>query len=897
MRENSSLYSLNRGVVSRLGLARADIKRLAMAAEDQTNWMARVLGPMSLRPGLGYIGTSRSNLAARYLPFIFATSDLALLELSDSFMRVWINDVLLTRPAVSTAIVNGTFPTDLSSWTDMDDSGGASTWEAPNYMRLLGNGTARAMREQHVTNASPNIEHGIRIVVHRGPVMLRIGSTSGGDDYVSETTLNTGTHSLSIVPSGDFYIRFFSLKAYSVFVSNCTIEAAGVVTVPTPWAAGNLSNIRFDQSADVLFVACTGKQQRRIERRGTRPNARSWSVVSYLPEDGPFQVQNTGPITIAASAISGDITLTASLPLFKSSHAGALFSLTSVGQIVNATAAASSTATSSIRVIGVGTSRIFAIDIVGDGSASTVDLQRSFDDASWANVAGQTWVADTYTSFSDGLDNQIVYYRLILTTRVAPDSVFMQLRIGSGSARGVVRITAVGSSVSASAQVLSSLGGVVATDVWQEGQWSDLLGWPTAVRIHGGRLWWAGLNGIWGSISDAYDSFDEEFLGDAGPINRTIGSGPVDVVNWILSLKGLILGPQGAEYAIRASSLDEPLTPTNFNPSVSSTQGSAAVEAIKVDQSGYFVNRSSTKVFDISFDIRSDYSAANLMELAPEIGLPGIVRIDCQRNPDTRLHCVKSDGTVIVCVIDKNEEVMCWIPVETDGFIEDVVVLPAITGDLDDQVYYLVRRTINSSTVRYLEKWAQEIDCRGDQSLCLLADSYVTYTGLPTVTVPVAHLEGEEVVVWADGADVGTDEDTYPWTQRYTVSGGVITLDDAASNVVVGLGYTAQFKSAKLGSQTQAGSPLNRTKSVGHIGLVLADTHKKGVRFGPSFDVLDNMPEIEAGTDVTDEVSADYDQEVIAFPGTWTTNARVCIQGQAPRPATVVAITPDLTVN
>jgi hypothetical protein len=45
VRASQSLYALNRGVVSRLGLARMDVKKLAMAAQTQTNWMPRVLGP------------------------------------------------------------------------------------------------------------------------------------------------------------------------------------------------------------------------------------------------------------------------------------------------------------------------------------------------------------------------------------------------------------------------------------------------------------------------------------------------------------------------------------------------------------------------------------------------------------------------------------------------------------------------------------------------------------------------------------------------------------------------------------------------------------------------------------------------------------------------------------
>ena len=38
----------------------------------------------------------------------------------------------------------------------------------------------------------------------------------------------------------------------------------------------------------------------------------------------------------------------------------------------------------------------------------------------------------------------------------------------------------------------------------------------------------AGQNGVEGSLSDAFDSFDETFAGDAGTIDRTVGSGPVD---------------------------------------------------------------------------------------------------------------------------------------------------------------------------------------------------------------------------------------------------------------------------------------------------------------------------------------------------------------------------------
>lgn len=897
-RENYSLASFNRGIVDRRGLARVDVKRIAIAAEIQKNYKGRVLGSMMLRPGLGYIGSVPG--AERLLPFIFATHDTALLELTDSLLRVWIDDELITRESVSTAVTNGDFTTDVASWTDNDEAGAASIWVSPGYLQLLGDGSSRAIRDQQVTVvlADNGTEHALRIVIAQGPVSLRVGSTSGGDEYVSETTLGTGTHSLAFTPTGNFYIRFFSSLSHRVWVDSCNVEAAGVMTLPTPWTADLLDSVRIEQSADVVFVACEGVQQRRIERRGERPGGRSWSVVLYEPEDGPFAIQNVTPTTITPSAIAGTVTLAASQPLFKAGHAGALFSLTSSGQTVSTTSAVSGTATNSIRVTGI--ERAFSLDITGDASGSTVDLQRSYDDVAWATIgAPYSWTADVATVVDDTLLNQIVYYRLILTTRVAPDSVTMSLRYASGSVRGIVRVMTVASELSATADVLVDLGANAATDIWQEGQWSELKGYPSAVRLYEGRLWWIGLNGVWGSISDAYDSFDETFTGAAGPINRTVGAGPVDSARWILAVQRLIFGTDGDEQSIRSSSIDEPITPSNFHMKSPSSQGSSNVDAVKTDQTGYFVNRSGKRVYELAFDVKNyDYTSNDATALCPALGAAGIVRMAVQRQPDTRVHCVRADGVVMVMTLDTVEEVRFWETVDTDGLIEDVCVLPALDGDSDDQVYYVVQRTIDGSAARYLEKWAQEDECIGG-TLCKLADSFIVYSGAArTMITGLDHLEGEQVVVWADGADVGTDEtDPANWVQRYTVSSGQITLATAAANVVVGLPYTAQFKSAKLGLAGGAvQTPLNQHKRVVTLGLICADVHRQGIRFGPDFDHLDNMPGIEAGTAVTAEVREDYDEDPIVFPGKWSTDERLCLQSQAPRPATLMAVTIDMHI-
>lgn len=896
MMVSTALLAFNRGIVSRLGLARIDVKRLALSAETMTNWMPRVLGSMSIRPGLGYLGATKSNLTAKFLPFVFSITDTAKIELTNTVMRVWVSDALVTRESVSSAVANGDFDTDVASWTDNDESGATSSWATGGYLQLVGTGTNAAIRDQTVTVAAGDqgVEHALRIVVQRGPVLLRVGTSAGDDSYISETTLNTGIHSLSFTPTGNFVIRFFSRLERIVLVDSCNVEAAGVVEITAPWEESDLRNIRFDQSGDILFVACNGFQQRMIERRSTT----SWSLVLYQSDDGPFRTENTGPITMTPSALSGNITLTASNALFKSTNVGSLYYITSEGQLVTDSLNAEDTWTDPIRITGVDSSRVFTIVLSGTWTA-TVTLQRSLESETgpWEDITTPTWTANTTETFDDGLDNQIAWYRIgIKTGDYGANTVVASLDYALGSITGVVRVTAFSSTTSVSAEVLTTLGGLVASDIWAEGEWSDRRGWPSAVGIHEGRLWWAGKSGIWGSVSDAFDSFDADVIGDSGTIARTLASGPVDTINWLLSSQRLLVGAQGNEYAARSSSLDEPLTPTAFMVKITSTQGSANVQAQRLDSRAVFVNRTGMKVFETSMNPQTyDYGITDLAQLVPEIGDPGIVSMAIQRQPDTRIHCVRSDGTVAIAVIDRNEEVLGWCEVETDGQVEDVVILPASSGDIDDYVYYVVKRTINGSVVRYLEKWAQSNTCYGD-AVCNLADSYVTYTGAAAVNIPVAHLEGQEVVVWADGEDVGTDTD---YTQTYTVSGGQITLSSAATNVTVGLPYTAQFKSTKLGPETKdLGTPLGKHKRITDISLIMADTHAHGIRFGPDFTHLDERPGRDEWKNVpADQVDANYDQDSIQFPTTWTTDLRICLQAQAPRPCTILAVAFDMEMQ
>lgn len=901
--ENVALVAFNRGRVSRLALARTDVKRIAFSADIMENFVPRVLGPMMLRAGFGYLGAIPA--APRFIPFIFSTTDTALLEFTDAMFRIWVDDAPISRVAVTGGISNGNFDANLTDWSDDDEAGGTSAWVTGGYMGLTGNGTAAAIRTQAVTIPAPDIvkEHALRIVIERGPVLLRVGTTSGDDDLISQAELGTGVHSLAFTPGvATAYVRFLSRLKRQVLVNSCNFEAAGVVSIPSPYTAAQIGKIRFDESADVVYLACYGVQQRKVERRGTR----SWSIVRYQANDGPLRNANVGPITITPSALSGNITLTASASLFKSTQApstnsdGSLYRITSNGQNVSTSATAQNTFTNAIQVEGVDAQRVFSYTVSGiSGTGSTATLQRSLvgDSGPWTDVVGGI-VADVSTPYDDGLDNQIAWYRIgIKTGGYVAGTIALALAYTVGSIDGYVRITAFTSPTSVSAEVLTDLGGTDATDDWAEGEWSDRRGWPSANSLYEGRLWWTGKTGIWGSISDGFESFDEAVEGDSGAINRDVGSGAVDNINWMLPVARLILGADGAELSCKSSSLDEPLTPTNFQIKPDSTQGSAAVGAARIDKKGVFVQNGGTRVFELDRGDAIDYSAKDLTVLIPEICEAGVSRMAVQRKPDTRIHCVLADGTVAIGVIDRAENVLSWsdVSVRDGDEIVDVVVLPGDLGSGEDAVYYAVARQVSGATVYFLERWALESECIGE-TLNKQADAFIEYTQSASTTITgLGHLIGEDVVVWDNGICLRDASDD---VATFTVSAaGEITVTNAgdpyeATNGIVGVGYEARWRSTKLAYAAQDGTALNQRKNFEHLGVILDRTHHRGLKYGPDFDNLDDLPLVEDGAPVAeDTIYSHYDRDPFEFPGTWGPDSRLCLFAEAPRPATTLAAT------
>lgn len=881
---NNLIYALNGGEVGSDTISRIDLAKMRLAAETCINFFPKTVGPISLRPGTEYRSTTRGNKRARLVPFVFSATDTAQLEFTGGEFRPLLDGRPITRASVTTLVSDGGFVTG-TGWTLSATSGASSTITAEGLtINALARGSS-AFAKQQVTVSGGNVgvQHALRIQVSRGPIRIRVGSTDGGDEYIAETALAEGSHSIAFTPTGNFWIQFQNTGNPTRIVRSCTVEAGGDLVLATPWAESILREIRFEQSADVIFCTHQTTPVARIERRGTR----SWSFVTYQLRDGPFLAAQTADLRMMVSATEGVATLTASAPFFKPGHVGSVFRLFHNGQRQTVTVAGEDRWSEPIRVRGVAAGMQFSVNISGTW-AGTIRLQLSLDGEAYGNNDdwnGQTGTFTTNQSgtirrLGDDYANVTHWARLgFAQGEYTSGAAQVTLSHDAGGGAGTCRILAVTSPTTAIVEVIKSFyrANTWAAD-WKEGIWSGVRGWPSAVALHEGRLWFGNKDSIAGSVSDAFDSFDGDTEGDAGPIIRSIATGPINYAQWILSLGRMVIGTSGAESVPRSSSFDEPMTPTNFSIKDASTQGSANVQPVKIDRNGIYVQRSGRRIYELAYDSQAlDYASSNLTRFNPEIAETGVVELAVQRQPDTRVWGVLGNGQCGVLLYEKVEDVTGWHRFETDGQVVSVCITP---GTQQDFVWLTVLRNGNY----YNELLRFETEATGGNGNRMLdAHLFILNNAGNNVVSGLGHLEGRTVLAWADGKRV---------PGQFVVTSGSVILPYGVTFVCVGLPYKGSFKSTKLAYSSDA--PMNQSKRLVQVGVVLKNTalSSQALRFGDTFDKMDPLPRTLNGIPVgEDDVLTGHESRTFPVPGSWQEDARICIESSAPYPVQINSIT------
>jgi len=244
---------------------------------------------------------------------------------------------------------------------------------------------------------------------------------------------------------------------------------------------------------------------------------------------------------------------------------------------------------------------------------------------------------------------------------------------------------------------------------------------------------------------------------------------------------------------------------------------------------------------------------------------------------------------------------------ETDNtnfnFLDSQLAYSGATTTLDTTVNTSVTSIILTSATSFTTTGTVKID-----------NELITYTGISTNTLTgctrgtnsttaathtagatvsqvvnsvtgLEHLEGQSVSVLANGA-------THP---EKTVASGAISLSRFVNKVKVGLAYTSLLQTMRIDAGAQNGTSQAKTKRIYNITVRLYES--VGVEVGPDLNNMETIPFRSSATLMDKAIPVYTGDKEIEFRGNYESDGFIFVRQTQPLPLTVLSLYPDLTTN
>ena len=587
-----------------------------------------------------------------------------------------------------------------------------------------------------------------------------------------------------VLEFGNLYMRVYKDKGQ-------VLDSGSAFEISTPYLEAELFEIKFSQSADIMYICHPNHAARKLARTGHT----SWTLTEIDFTDGPYLSENTTSTTLTPSGTTGSVNITAS---------ASTFAATDVGRLV---------------------------------------------------------------SFSSGR----------------------------------AKITGFTSATVVAATTQVNFANTNAITAWKLGAFSGTTGHPSCVSFFEQRLVFAGTisepQTLYFSKAGDYENMTTGTNADDAMV-YTIASNQVNRIRYLKSVRTLIVGTTGGEFTVSADGTDAAVTPTNIVIKKQSSYGTANVDAQPAGSSILFLQKAKRKIRELTYNFDVDgYVAADLTILNDIVTKSGINEMAYQQEPDSILWCVRDDGVFAGLTYQRSENVVAWhrhklggtfgtgTTATGYGVVESVA---SISGELtEDELYVIVKRTINGATKRYVEVFAPfDFDETTSTDFRFL-DSHLTYSGGSTTTLSgLSHLEGQVVSILADGA---THADK-------TVSSGSITLDRSVTSAVVGLKYDSVLQTMRVEGGAAQGTSQGKIKRISKVVLRLFET--VGAKVGPTLTDLETVPfrttSSPMGQPVSTLIAGDKQVE---FRDDFNSDGFIFVKQDQPLPLTVLAIYPTLVTS
>lgn len=806
---------------------RVDLEKYTSACNELKNFIPTVQGPALKRSGTRFVKTVKDQSEkSRLIPFEFSTEQAYVLELYEGGMRVLKDSGAVLEPTVSITNVSDANPvvvTASNSYTNGDEVYITGTAQSEINGRFF-----------TVTSASGS------------------AFSLTGENGTGRATGSGGT----------------AARVYSI--SN------GVSGNALPWLEAELDEIAFVQNGDVLFLAHPNHPPHKI----TRTAHTSWTCTKIAFKWPAFRPENTDDgITVVASTNTGaGITITGVGTDFDSDLVNSYIAIREkVASYTPQWKSGSNPQDADTRIPSAGSDAgdafYYANNVYALSAAATQPM--GFDPPVH-DLPSDNPQRDKRVSWN--FYNRFVGYAEI--TAVA----------GATSCTVTAEVGLPYSACTSNPSVANHGGTAFvgkATSRFAMGAWNAKFGYPRAVAFFEDRLWFGGTKSdpqtFWASKVGEYEDF-EEIVDDASSgLLFTLASADINAIEWLAGDQELLIGTRGGEFVASATTETEAITASNITVRRQSKYGvKPGVQPRFVDSALLFVQRAGERLHQLAYSNDSNrYIGPDMTALSDDILRPSAIELAYQSAPFRQLWVRLSDGNLATLTYVNDQDVLGWAQLELGGTgveVESLAVIPHPDGD-QDQVWMVVKRTIDSSTKRYIEYLEKPFAADTTYADAFFVDSGLTYSGSATTTITgLDHLEGQTVKVFGDGV-VQADK---------TVSSGAITID-SASKVQVGLGFDARLQTMRLEAGAADGTAQGRRKRVQQL-ILRVDQAAENVEYGANFDTMDSWTVATGSTFSGD--SASY-----TMPSGYEREGRIAVRHQAPVPFTLVALMPQLTTE
>lgn len=334
-----------------------------------------------------------------------------------------------------------------------------------------------------------------------------------------------------------------------------------------------------------------------------------------------------------------------------------------------------------------------------------------------------------------------------------------------------------------------------------EDTWSSSKGWPRTVTFHQGRLYFGGSksrpNTLFASRVARFFDFNPGETLDDDAIEATLATDSVNAITGMFAGRDLQIFTKGGEFFISQASLD-PITPNNLVVSTATRRGSKeGIKPVGAESGTLFIQRAGKSLREFLFsDVELSYISNNISLLSSHLlrspSDMALRKATSTDDGDLLLLVNSTDGSLATYSILRGQNVIAPSLSTTDGEFVNVAV------DVDT-IYFVIKRTINSTTKYYVEAFND--DNTTDSNVLL---SGASLPGTTTVT-GLSHLEGETVKVIADDL----------MQTNKTVSSGQITLDSVPTSYVeIGLDFTPEIKTLPVELKLPSGNVLAQKKRI-----------------------------------------------------------------------------------